>query len=338
MYWNPQKILSYNALFSMVVGARGVGKSVQSLDFLLGRFILKGEKSVYLRRYRTEIQADKRMKLFDDVLRYVERWKGYEITNNGRAMYVTRPGSDKKEHFMTIYSLSEMLQSKGTPEPDVRWIFFDEFILPKGRHLRYLPDEFNDFLSLYETIDRKQSRVRVIMAANAMNLTNPYFIGWGVEPDTLKGFRKFKGGDLVVEFCQPSEELKEAQGGRWDKFVSGTSYAKMSIDNEFMDVNKTFVLKKSSLASLSYGFIYQKMVLYVWIDAAEGIWYISQKGGKCDMFALTKDELRKGDIMLGKGEPLMKALARLYQLGKVRFETVKVQGMMFDILTFLGLK
>jgi hypothetical protein len=339
MYWSPQKILSYGSLFSMVVGARGVGKSVQSLDFLLRRYIDKGEKSIYLRRYRTEADQNKRIKLFDDVLRYIPRWDGYEIKVNGKRLSVVRPDGDgKPEHFLTVYCLSEMLQNKGTPEPDVKWIFFDEFILPRGRHLRYLPDEFTDFLSFYETVDRKQSRVRVIMAANAMSLTNPYFIGWGIEPDVLEGFRKFMDGELVVEFCQPSDELMKAQDGRWDRFIKGTSYAKMSQNNEFMDVHKAFIQKKSSAAKLSYGIKYAKTILYVWADRKNGEWFISEKGGGCRIFSLTKADMDKQDMLLGRADPLVKSIAKLFQIGKVRFESQKVQGLMFDIMTFIGVK
>lgn len=35
MYWDKEKLLSYNCVFNFIVGARGVGKSYAAKDFAI---------------------------------------------------------------------------------------------------------------------------------------------------------------------------------------------------------------------------------------------------------------------------------------------------------------
>ncbi|MBS6750091.1 MAG: phage DNA encapsidation protein, partial [Firmicutes bacterium] len=63
----------------------------------------------------------------------------------------------------------------------VDMIGFDEFIIDKGS-LHYLQNELKQFQDFYNTVDRFQDRVKVMFMANAVALTNPYFIGWRLKP------------------------------------------------------------------------------------------------------------------------------------------------------------
>ena len=53
IYWNINKMFSYNALMYYVLGERGVGKSYGAKEYVATHFIKTGHQFVYLRRYKT---------------------------------------------------------------------------------------------------------------------------------------------------------------------------------------------------------------------------------------------------------------------------------------------
>ena len=55
MYYNIDSALSYNALFTMIMGGRGIGKTYSAKKRAIKNFLAKGEQFVYLRRYKTEL-------------------------------------------------------------------------------------------------------------------------------------------------------------------------------------------------------------------------------------------------------------------------------------------
>lgn len=55
MYYDYQKILSYNAFINILIGERGVGKTYGITKFVVNRFIKTGERFVYVRRYKPEM-------------------------------------------------------------------------------------------------------------------------------------------------------------------------------------------------------------------------------------------------------------------------------------------
>ena len=56
-YYSFDRILSRNAVFNMVMGARGVGKSYGAKKYVLKRSVERGEQFIYLRRYKTELKT-----------------------------------------------------------------------------------------------------------------------------------------------------------------------------------------------------------------------------------------------------------------------------------------
>ena len=56
MYYDYNKVLSYNAMFNFIIGERGVGKTFGAKKFCINRFLKYGEQFVYIRRYKTEIK------------------------------------------------------------------------------------------------------------------------------------------------------------------------------------------------------------------------------------------------------------------------------------------
>ena len=55
MYYNPSKLLSYNAFLSLVIGERGVGKTYGFKKFCINHYIKKKKKFAWLRRFGTDL-------------------------------------------------------------------------------------------------------------------------------------------------------------------------------------------------------------------------------------------------------------------------------------------
>ena len=56
MYYNYNKIRSYNALFNFIIANRGGGKSYGAKEMVIKNFLKRCEQFVYVRRYKAEIK------------------------------------------------------------------------------------------------------------------------------------------------------------------------------------------------------------------------------------------------------------------------------------------
>ena len=56
MYYDYNKILSYNALINILIGERGVGKTYGASKFVVSQYLKKNDEFAYIRRYKTEIK------------------------------------------------------------------------------------------------------------------------------------------------------------------------------------------------------------------------------------------------------------------------------------------
>ena len=56
MYWNPNRILSYNRVLNYVIGGRGIGKTTGMKIYTTNRFLKHNEQFMYLKRYKTDIK------------------------------------------------------------------------------------------------------------------------------------------------------------------------------------------------------------------------------------------------------------------------------------------
>ena len=124
MYYDYQKVLSYNALLSFIIGERGVGKTYGAKKFCIKNYINKNDEFVYLRRYKTEFQ-------------------GHELTVNG----------SKVIEKSLIAKTSKIISLKYTPDIYVKynnldiWIEVksienDVFYIKKKLFIKLLSEEF----------------------------------------------------------------------------------------------------------------------------------------------------------------------------------------------------
>lgn len=320
MYWNINKTLTYDSLFNFIIGNRGGGKTFGAKKKAIDRFLKTKEQFVYVRRFKTELRKIK--EFFNDICGF----------------YPEHTFDVKDEKFIIdgetagfYMPLSTAKVNKSVPYPNVWLIIFDEFIIEKGVY-HYLPNEVTCFLELYSTIARLRD-VKVFFLANAITMTNPYFLYFDICLPYGKDI--MKKGDTLIEMVQDKEYINVANQTRFGKLVQGTEYGQYAIENKFILDNNTFVEKKTSNSNYTFAIIYKGHKFGIWTDLKEGKQYVSEDldpSNKLE-YALTLDDHTPNTLLLkGYKTSLVNSFLRSYKLGLVRFESVKIKNICADLL------
>ena len=329
MYYSRNDLLSYNALFNFVVGERGTGKTYQFKDWAISDFIKNNNQFVYVRRYKTEFKDIGNF--FDDM---IKKYPEHEFSVAQGKFYI-----DKKVAGFYI-PLSISITKKSVAYPNVNKIGFDEFILEKSS-LHYLPNEVNAFLGLYETIARDRNNVRCLFMANSVTLINPYFLFFDLQVSKTKRFWTFKNNDLVVELTDLQEFKEHKKQTRFAKIIDGTEFSKYSIDGEFTGDNYEFIQAKTPNSYYCFTLVYKGESLGVWCDSKLGLMFVSSK---VDLtyplkYAITTNDHKPNMIVLSNKYSCekIKVLTKIYEYGSLRYESLKIKSMMFEIFKLLNI-
>lgn len=346
-YWDSHELMTRNGGFNVAIGGRGTGKTY---DFKYKRirhyiktcdgFRKQGRQFIYVRRYKTELED--RQTFFADI---ADEFPDCEFKVEGMKMYIrrhreTRDPKDKGEKWWTLgffVILATALTKKSVPYPDVDWIGYDEFIIDKG-NLHYLQNEVKQFLDFYNTVDRFQDRVRVMFMANAVSITNPYFISWHLNPRKGQRFYKSKDGFIQGEYIDSELYRARVDSTRFGQFIKGTSYYDYAVSNRFSDDNDRFLRKKTPDAVFRFSLVFDGHKVGVWADWALGVYFVCGKYPTRGLtFTLTKDDMQPNLLMIEKSGPIMKGVKRAYMQGSVYFDSVRNREFFSGVLEYLGL-
>lgn len=324
IYFTLDKILSYNALISIILGERGVGKSYDSKIFVANRFIKKGKQFVYLRRYKTELkQAMMKNKTptFWEQIKNDERMKDHKFTNTNDTMSI----DGKICGFAMPLSIANILKSSTYDNVDT--IIFDEFIIDKGTY-HYLQNEVIQFLDVIETIARLRD-IRVIMLGNAISITNPYFNFFNLSLPYNSEIKTFKDGLIAVQYVKNLKYREVKKSTRFGKLIDGTEYGKYAIDNEFLRDSKTFIRKKTKYSKFYFILVINSKYYGVWCDYKEGMIYISNDyDPNCPVrFSLNSNDHDENTLLIRtRTSPFFKSVIEHYRLARLCFENQQIKN------------
>ena len=330
-WFNPNQILSYKTLVSVVVGMRGGGKTYGFKKKAIRDFIDKGEQFIWLRRYGTETDEVKKT-FFNDIRGDVDLKKRYGDISykvDGDDIVI----NDKiAGHFI---SLSTASKYKSTAYPKVTMIIFDEFIIERGM-LRYMQSEVDMLYGLIETVQRQRDNLRCILIANAVKFNNPYFIEWRVRP-FKKGFLHMKDRSVVIQMYVNKEFQKEKQESRIGKLTQGSDYYNMAIMNWFEDDNEKFIAKKPNSAYYRCTVRFEGDDYGFWLDPVKGRMYVNRQVDKNTRFKYTlsqKDHDINYYLVKSFNGTHIKEIVECYQLGVLYFSDVRVKGVVMEMLMY----
>ena len=231
-YINLNNFIDEKHRFTFILGARGVGKTINTFVTAINRYKKDKAKSIYLRRYQVEVDTvGIDIPLLSQLTKSdITREKVYMEGAVEKMDMVLVDG----EPAIYMIGLSTSAKVKSTSFADVARIYYDEFIDMNGRELS---NETSKFLQFSKTVFRDSRKFSAIFLANATNLYNNYFLDFEVLPSS----RVTKVGDFKIIMYQTSEELlKQDEGTALTRAIikiegeEGSTIAN-KFDNEFND-------------------------------------------------------------------------------------------------------
>ena len=321
LYYDPNKMLSYNRILNFIIGARGIGKSYSMKKYPIKRFIKHGEQFIYVRRYKPELK--KVSNYFNDIM---QEFPEHTFKIKGREFHI-----DGKLAGWAI-PLSSWQSEKSNAYPNVTTIIFDEFIREKDNS-GYLPNEVSSLLNLMDTVFRDRENVRTICLSNAVSVVNPYFLYFDLVPDITKRFNA--NDDIVVEIPDSKDFSEQRRKTRFGKLIDGTEYGEMSLDNTFINDNQVFIEKRSKDSRFQFAVIYNGMTIGVWVDVDKGLMYLSHDYDPSSkmIFALSTDDLSENAMMMAnwKNNFYLTRMVRAFMKGYLRFDNQVLRNVGYEM-------
>lgn len=327
LYYDLSKVLSYNAVYNFIAGARGLGKTYSAKKRSIKRFIKTGDMFIYLRRYKEEIR-DAKTSFFADISHEFPGWDFRVIRNEAQG----KPKGSKEWQVMGYFAqLSTAQRLKSVSYPRVTTIIFDEFIIEKGM-IRYLSNEFSVFNNFYNTVDRWKDKTTVLFLANSVSIDNPYFIGLDIHPDELQELSILKNGFVLCHFPEASEFQTEVYKTRFGQFISNTEYADYAVGNKFSDGGMELIKTKNSTARYRFTLETRKGIFTVWHDNLVGDFYLQEKRPKYELiYTITADKMSEGKLLLENNNKLLQLLRSSFRQGQMYFDKPSTRNAFIDI-------
>lgn len=331
-FYNYDKIYSYNGIFNIVVGARGLGKSYGAKVKAVKDYIKRGNEFIYLRRYEEELKSSKEV-FFADIL---EEFPGYHFRVNAYVAEMSETGEKGSWKIMGYFhALSKAQSMKSMPFPNVRTIIFDEFIIEKGM-IHYLPNEAKALINYYSTIDRYRDKAKVFLLANMATINNPYFLEWKILPTEQDEIIVKKDGFVVCHFPDSEDFKKGVYATRFGRFIQDTEYADYAVGNQAHDNHDGMLNLKNAQARYAYSIETESGGIFsVWIDWADKNgpqYYFQEKRPKQEiLFTLSPQRMQEGKTLLFKQDKLVSVLRTAFRNNKASFDTQRARNVFIEI-------
>lgn len=323
LYYNPNKLLSYNRILNFIIGARGIGKSFGFKVFPINRFLKYGEQFIYVRRYKPELKKVKNY--FDDIIKS-DIFPDTEFRVKGRDFYINGKLAG------TSIPLSTWQSEKSNAYPNVTTIIFDEFIREKDNS-GYIPNEVPALLNLMDTVFRDRENVRCVCMSNAVSVVNPYFIYFNLLPDISKRYNAYK--NVVVEIPDSYDFSMERRKTRFGQLIDGTEYGDMSLDNEFVNDSNVFIEKRSKNSRFQFAITYKGMPMGLWVDVNEGLMYLSHDYDPSTklMFVFSSEDMDENKMLITgwKTNYYLYKLVKGFTGGFLRFDNQVLRNVGYEM-------
>ncbi len=120
IYYDYNKIMSYNAFINFLHGERGVGKTYGISKFVVKQFIKNADEFAYIRRFKTELK-EAVPNFFNPLINNKEFTN--QLSNKGNKFYC----DGKTCGYAMTLSTAQNLKSSNFDK--VKYIIFDEYLI-----------------------------------------------------------------------------------------------------------------------------------------------------------------------------------------------------------------
>lgn len=356
-YYDWHTTLSYNADVTMVVGARGIGKTYGLRKQCILDFLKHGWRFVEIVRYKKELSSVSDG--YFSKLAHDEAFKKYVFRTDARYMYIAdnvegekdEKGRQVKTQWMVcgyFAALTEAQMQKKRTYDNVRRLIFDEAILERSdRYHRYLLNEFATLANLVDTVSRERAdtvgvQPRLYLLGNALDIANPYFARYKVGTDLQYGFRWYDHKTFLLHYVKDDEYAAEKMAGTVaGRMLAMSGDAGIASSNEFQMVSDEFVYPKPKRAKFSFGIVLNGKRYGIWNDLSEGYVHVTgsiPNGMDKRTFTLTMADSRTNYMMATRLSKVMQSFQQYYWAGIVFYESVQVKADFQEVLNLLGVR
>lgn len=342
-YYNKDRLFSYNAYLMFSISERGLGKTCSATAWCIDDFLKNGKRFVWVRRYATELQGDRKTKVVGCVKTFFDKVRSWypnvKLETRGSKAYIN--GKDAGD----FVALSTSQYMKSVNFPNVNKIIFDEFLITKSKSLTYLTDEVHIFLDLISSIERPMldengkevNKMRIWLLSNAITFANDYFFFFNIKPFRSR-FYKDKERNIVVEQCYNQTYRELVKKTRFGQLVSGTKYSDYAIDNEYLMDDDSFIRKKSSYSIFILNIRYEGHEWGVYADN-EFVYVTWNVDKSRPFYAFTKKDHKLDSLLVKSARGTsFEILIRNYQLGLVYCENIMIKNKFLDFMKLFIVK
>lgn len=356
-YYDWERTLSYDADVTMVVGARGLGKTFGLRKQFIRDYKKDGSRFVEIVRYKNELSG-----VSDGYfgrLEELDENENYVFKTDTRYAYIgERPQQDdsgdggKKQkidwHIIGYFiAMTDSQKHKKKTFNKVRRIVLDEAVIERSdRFHDYLPNEFATLADIVDTVSRERAdtkgiRPRVYLLGNACDFGNPYFGNYGVTSDLKFGYRWFAGKTFLLHYVDADEYAAEKlRGTVAGRMLAGSDAGKVSAMNQFTGMSTDFVERKPKHARFLFAIRFNGEYFGVWADYMNGFYHVSEKVPKDAkaIYYFSNEDAKVNYIAARKTSRLFQTFAEVYYMGCLRYESVDIKRRFYDVLRCFGIR
>ena len=271
----------------------------------------------------------------------------FEFKTEHNQGFINLGSEDEPDWHLICYfvALSNFQQEKKrTFVKPYRFIFDEAIIDTKDRYHRYLKNEYLILANLLDTISRQQPdddyQYRLYIIGNAVDMSSPYFKYLGINSIPKFGFTWFRDKTVLLHYVEPWDAEQRKATTLVGRMLAGSEESKIIFDNEFEDTSNGEVCEKTSAAKYAYALIYDQMRFAIWIDRAQGLYFINSQipRNAANVYTLTKKDGSINYTMLKRTDALMKILNEMFYVGGLRYESMGLREAFHEVLGFLGVR
>ena len=349
-FYDWEKTLSYDADVTMVVGARGLGKTYGIRVQCIRDWLRDGSRFVECTRFKNELSG-----VSDGYFNRVgKQFPELAFRTDARYAYVSEE-KDKVDNNKRIWhiigyfaALSDEQSLKKRTYDKVRRIILDEAIIERSdRYHNYLPNEFVKLANLVDTVSRERGDVksvkpRLYLLGNALDLANPYFAAYRVTTDLKYGYSWHRDKTFLLHYVKSEDYAHEKLTGTVaGRMLAGTEAGNVAAGNAFIVDNSEFVEPKPKAAKFVFGIVVNGMRFGVWVNLGEGLYHVTNTIPRMKdkpVYTLTASDSSVNYIMAKRAEPVMKTFSEMWYMGLIRYESVQVKTDFKEVLALFGIR
>lgn len=350
-FYDWPKTLSYNAPLTLVVGARGIGKTFGLRLQCIRDFIRDGSRFVEIFRYKNEVKGASRG--YFDKLALLEELSAWEFKSDQSGGYIRPKGAKEWQRIAYFVPMTRYQDAKKETFARVRRIFLDEFIIDRANQYgRYLPREFARYANIVDTVTRQQAgdgtQPRGYLLGNSLDLINPYFAALGISEPPPPGYRWYEGKTALLHMVPQSEEAAAAKrdetlAGKLLSLADDSEEAASALENAFTVKGDSFIEKDVKVLRPAVALVWRGQELTLWArkdsytryHVKPGISRELEQAGR--VFYFSRADARIDYRAAKRGEKQLAWLAPVFSAGKITFETPALFETFTQVLSYFSL-